>query len=277
VGYDLDVKGYRVHDRNGKYHLSRDVIFDENESYVAPFVAAGDISVWMSDGPTKVLPDHPIPFLPPENAKRVSIHTSRGKAWDEGIIACDNHMTNIRNRRKLPVTPEIALISHVTDLENAQAVNNVPVFEEVVEEHNIVCESVFLISHPLPRDLHSSAFPSRFDLSKIPEKYSDALVRPDYPDWRKAMEAEVKGLQDMGVYRVVEALPKGKVVIGTRWVFDYKYDLHGNIMAHKVRLVAQGYRQRPEDYGMAYAPTACMMSVRILLALAASLNLEIFT
>ena len=59
----------------------------------------------------------------------------------------------------------------------------------------------------------------------------------------------------------------------------YKYNLDGSTIRgkEKARLVAQGFSQRPEDYGETYAPVVKLSSVRILLAYANYFDLEIMS
>ena len=73
-------------------------------------------------------------------------------------------------------------------------------------------------------------------------------------------------------------LPSGEKAIGFKWVYDYKMDALGNRIPgrEKARLMAQGFNQRPGQYGEMYAPVAKMASVRILLTWAAVHDLEIF-
>ena len=51
-------------------------------------------------------------------------------------------------------------------------------------------------------------------------------------------------------------LPPGRKPIGVRWTYDHKYNPDGSIIRGKEKacLVAQGFSQRPEDYGETYAP-----------------------
>ena len=74
-------------------------------------------------------------------------------------------------------------------------------------------------------------------------------------------------------------LPPGRKAIGVRWTYDFKYHPDGSIIKgkEKARLVAQGFSQRPEDFGETYAPVVKLSSVRILLAYANKLDLEIMS
>jgi hypothetical protein len=61
-----------------------------------------------------------------------------------------------------------------------------------------------------------------------------------------------------------------------KWVFKLKRDLAGNVMKHKVKLVAKGYAQNQGvDYDEVFAPVARMETVRLLLALAAQGEWEV--
>jgi hypothetical protein len=87
--------------------------------------------------------------------------------------------------------------------------------------------------------------------------------------WRKAMEVEMKAIEDNRTWVVCDLPPKQKA-IGLKWVFKVKKDPNGNIVKHKARLVAKGYAQRKGvDFDEVYAPVARIETVRVLLALAA--------
>ena len=123
----------------------------------------------------------------------------------------------------------------------------------------------------------SFSFHRPFDLTKFPLSYSEAIARSDASVWRAAMDRERKSLEEMGAFEEV-VLPKGERTIGLKWVFDHKTDAAGvNIPGkEKARLVAQGFNQRPGQFGETYAPVAKMASIRILLAWAAVHDLDIF-
>ncbi|KAJ3489748.1 hypothetical protein NLJ89_g11496 [Agrocybe chaxingu] len=116
-----------------------------------------------------------------------------------------------------------------------------------------------------------------FDLSRPPKSYPEAMARPDAHVWRAAMQREKESLDNMKAFRVT-ALPLGRKAIGVRWVFDFKYDEKGQRIfgKEKARLVAQGFTQRPEDFGETYAPVAKMTTIRAILAWAACKDHLIF-
>jgi hypothetical protein len=69
------------------------------------------------------------------------------------------------------------------------------------------------------------------------------------------------------------SLPLGHRVIGLKWVYKVKKDAQGEILKHKARLVAKGYIQQHNiNYDEVFAPVARLESIRLLLALAASVG-----
>ena len=66
--------------------------------------------------------------------------------------------------------------------------------------------------------------------------------------------------------------------IGCRWVLNIKHLADGSIDRYKSRLVAQGFSQRPGfDYVETFAPTVRMATIRVILALAALEDLELYS
>ena len=96
---------------------------------------------------------------------------------------------------------------------------------------------------------------------------------PEAKLWKEAAQKEIKSLQDLKVYTLVPTsnVPKGQNVIGSKWVFKVKTD-----NTYKDRLVAQGWnRVHGRDCGGTYAPVRRLQNIRMVLAIAAELNLEV--
>ena len=65
--------------------------------------------------------------------------------------------------------------------------------------------------------------------------------------------------------------------IGCKWIFKKKTNMEGNVITYKARLVAKGYRQKQGvDYDETFSPVAKLKSIRILLAIAAHCDYEIW-
>ena len=99
--------------------------------------------------------------------------------------------------------------------------------------------------------------------------YEEALKRPDWPKWSKAIDEEIDGLKRTGTFELVKRPPDTNVV-GSKWVLKIKKDSAGEVLKYKARLVAKGFTQiYGVDYYETYAPVARLATFRILLALAA--------
>ena len=107
-----------------------------------------------------------------------------------------------------------------------------------------------------------------------PVTYKQASESNESEEWNKAMLDEMESLRDNEVFEST-ALPPGKKVVGSRWVFSRKIDADENII-HKARFVAKGFAQiEGTDYTDTFAPTAKMDTIRMLIQIAAHNNMPI--
>ena len=95
--------------------------------------------------------------------------------------------------------------------------------------------------------------PDRFDpsaysyaatsLSDEPQTLHEVRHRPDAALWEASMCEEMRSLQEKLVYKLTE-LSQGHKALPFRWVYKVKRDEHGRVAVHKFRVVAKGYMQR---------------------------------
>jgi len=108
-----------------------------------------------------------------------------------------------------------------------------------------------------------------------PPSYTEALKSPQAPEWKEAIEEELKSVIENHTWKLVE-LPKGRTPVKCRWTFRVKRGAGGEVIKYKARLVAKGFTQRYGiDYLETYAPVVKLTSLRIILALAAARNYEV--
>eukprot|EP00253_Pinus_taeda_P029485 PITA_29485 len=94
--------------------------------------------------------------------------------------------------------------------------------------------------------------------------------------WIEAMDEEMNAIERNKTWDSVE-LPKGKKVIGVKWVYKTKCNAEGKIERHKARLVVKGYKQQyGRDYEETFAPVARMETVRAVLSIAAQNKWEVY-
>lgn len=95
-------------------------------------------------------------------------------------------------------------------------------------------------------------------------------------NWIKAMEDELEQIEKNNTWALVPR-PKGKNVIGTKWVYRNKLNEDGKVIRNKERLVCKGYSQKEGiDYNETFALVARIEAVRLFLAFAAYKNYKVY-
>ncbi|CAI7903116.1 unnamed protein product [Closterium sp. NIES-53] len=113
------------------------------------------------------------------------------------------------------------------------------------------------------------AFFSPVEMLGEPATLKEALESSDAEEWKKAMDSELKSIEENGTWELVE-VPEGRKAITSKWLFKIKSDADGKIERYKSRLVAKGYQQKEKvDYKELFAPVVKPRTLRTLLAGAA--------
>ena len=93
--------------------------------------------------------------------------------------------------------------------------------------------------------------------------------------WLSAMQDEMDSLHENHTYELVELL-KGKRALRNNWVYKLKPGDGGNPPRYKARIVVKGFQQKKGvDSDEIFAPVVKMTSIRTVLSIAASMNLEV--
>src|SRR5947209_7806252 len=89
------------------------------------------------------------------------------------------------------------------------------------------------------------------------------------------MHNELDSIMQLGIYKLIK-LPPNHKVIDTKWVYQIKCNLNGNIAHYKAQLVAKGFTQKPGiNFNETFALVAKIEPIRLLCALTTSLDWEI--
>nr|GEV76166.1 zinc finger, CCHC-type [Tanacetum cinerariifolium] len=109
-----------------------------------------------------------------------------------------------------------------------------------------------------------------------PANYKVALLDHEFEKWLNAMNVEMQSMKDNEVWVLVELFPNGKT-IGSKWLFKKKTNMDGVVHTYKARLVAKGYTQTLRiDYEETFSSVADIRAIRILIAIAAYYDFEIW-
>ena len=108
-----------------------------------------------------------------------------------------------------------------------------------------------------------------------PDSFEEAMKDGHKHKWMEAMEDEMKSLHDNNTFELVK-LPKGKRALKNKWVFKIKHEEHNSKPRFKARLVVKGFSQRKGiDFDEIFSPVVKLTSIRTVLGLASSFNLEV--
>ncbi|GKC56778.1 putative RNA-directed DNA polymerase, partial [Tanacetum coccineum] len=105
--------------------------------------------------------------------------------------------------------------------------------------------------------------------------YAEAMEDEHKKEWFEAMEDEMNSLHEKNTFKLVK-LPKGKRALKKKWVYKLNTEEHTSRSRYKARLVVKGFSQkRGIDFDEIFSPVVKMGSIRVVLGLAASLDLEV--
>nr|GEV78234.1 hypothetical protein [Tanacetum cinerariifolium] len=109
-----------------------------------------------------------------------------------------------------------------------------------------------------------------------PANYKAALLDPESDKWLNAMNVKMQSVKDNKVWELVDLHSNCKIV-GHKWLFKKKTNIDGAVHTYKARLVAKGFTQTPRiDYKETFSPIAYIRAIRMLIAITAFYDYEIW-
>ncbi|KAL4368326.1 hypothetical protein GQ457_05G026720 [Hibiscus cannabinus] len=108
-----------------------------------------------------------------------------------------------------------------------------------------------------------------------PQSFDQAMEVDHKKEWLKAMQEEMQSLHENRTYDLVE-LPKGRRALKNKWVYKLKTNESNKKSRHKARIVVKGCNQKEGiDFEEIFSLVVKMSSIRVVLGLAATLDLEV--
>ena len=117
------------------------------------------------------------------------------------------------------------------------------------------------------------------DLPPPPTTQEEVRRSPFRKAFGHSQKVELNELLAVGCFKVADEkdVPKGRKVVGSRWVHTNKGDGHGNYLKTKFRVVAKGFTQVQDvDYHETKSPTPASAPVKRIAAIANEKGLPVF-
>jgi len=94
--------------------------------------------------------------------------------------------------------------------------------------------------------------------------------------WKEAIQAELSSLAKSEVFGPIVQTLEGVSLVRYKWIFVRKRNEKNEIVRYKVRLVAQGFLQKPGiDYEETYSPIVNAITFRCLISLVVTESLDV--
>ena len=279
LGYSLNKKAYILWDsKTKKIHESRDVNFDEGSGTVERVqVRTGDesndkydTSVGDNDKDT------------PRNSDSSDDNDDDGNNDDLPPLFPLPHLSPVR-RQTEEEDPDVPADENVHPDPPEPRRSGRRIIAPERADHPRYSVSSYARDPDLRRNvpLSSTAEEPQGETANIatdstdPRTYKEAMSLPDSELWKIAIANELASMSKTEAFEETER-PDNRKIVGSRWVFTKKRGADGRVERYKARLVAQGFTQvEGIDYEETFAPVVKWPSIRILLALAADLDLEV--
>ena len=244
VGYPEGVKGYKLYDPiSRKFTRSRDVIFLEKKFH--------DFDIQNRTNFDDQA-DYDVPLVVDGKQQQNEIPNERVADNAEPDQQVDDQQPDQQPNQRVGATLEETFMNEVRNV-GEQRRRKPPI------RFNDEC----YLADDITADINE------------PINLDEAFSGENSAQWKQATDSEFNSLVENDTWELV-SLPKGKNIVGSKWVFKVKRDENGCVQRYKARLVAQGYSQAEGiDYFEVFSPVVRNTTIRSLLALSNAKNWEV--
>jgi hypothetical protein len=240
IGYSDEKKGYRLLS-NGKFIISRDVVFDETK-----IQTTGEIDNLLSHLEKKV-------------AQEKTIYQGKPN-WIEKDLAPNMNVQELDNSSS---DDESSIQDRSTAVTSPQGQHNRPKwFTQLLKD-------VHPDEQDKTRTRSSTSSQSNFSLvthdSIEPTTFAEAMK---HKEWQQAMVDEYDLVIANGTWKLVDC-PTNVKPIDCKWVYRIKYKANGEVDKYKARLVQKDLLKEGIDYEETFSPTTKWNTIRMVINLAA--------
>lgn len=234
VGYDDNVKGYRVYDPElRRVEVARDVKFLSDEFATIKFVN-------QSTGEEKSVQTE-------ENAESTDRANDERREPDEQRATTTQQVTVQETAAKVSKRRPTNLI----DINESNIIGS-RLRGEREENGDNALMAMALIA-----------------IESDPQSYQEAMESSNSEKWKHAMKEEHDSLVDNATWELVDK-PIGQKIIDCKWVYKVKCNTDETVERYKARLVARGFNQQHGiDFEETFSPVVRFDSIRAILAIAA--------
>ncbi|CAL9022379.1 unnamed protein product [Prunus brigantina] len=258
MGYSSSQKGYKCYNHNSKKLIvTRDVKFDETTSFYSKSPESSSQGEHFLD-----LFPLPNPATNNDVVSPMSTNIDMPLTETESVVPSaadqDSEVTQHEDQSNIEAAAPTALRRYPT--RDRRPPTRLQDYVTYTARHPI---TNFIAYHKVSPS--HAVFLSAISSNHEPQSFQEANLQEV---WRIAMKEELQALDDNHTWSIVK-LPKGRKIVGSRWIYKIKFNSDGSIERHKARLVARGFTQTfGVDYKETFAPVAKMTTVRVLLSVA---------
>lgn len=290
IGYALNSKAYRVYDpETNKVFTSRDVVFMEDVPYSSEVIKpSNEISyfyIFTDEENMNAVEDVQVPLTEITSALSPAITEPNGEMeltevtpqmgerdGDRAQTEEDQEDETDVENDAYETSDEMSEIEFDEGpIDDPNDVTFVPNTRLILPENPEIRRSARVLGLP-PDEAPNMALSGQL---QDPMTVEDVMKSSHCAEWKRAMDEEYSALIDNNTWTLVD-LPRDRKAIKCKWVFRTKSDSDGVINRRKARLVVKGCAQRRGiDYEETFSPVVRYTSIRLLLAIAVRLDLQI--